>query len=208
MRDLKTFGLALVVVLAMSGLAASAASADFTMGASSGTVTATQLAGGVITTTAGNFECANISGTAPYTSATTSSLNFGSLSFSNCECIGRACDIIVNGGCTLELTTTGESHLCPTGGSITLTLTSSPGVSLCTIHFTQHTVNGISFINTAGTPNDLDVTIHATNIAYEVTGGAGKCGTVNTPFTCGVYDGTLTLKAFDTSGNQVNLTKD
>jgi hypothetical protein len=208
MRKLKILGLALVAVLAMSAVAASAASADFTMGATSGTVTGTQLPGASLATTAGNAECANGSGTAPYTSATTSSLNFGSLSFSNCECLGRECDVIINGGCTLELTTTGESHICPAGGSITLTITSSPNVSLCTIHITQHTINNITFDNVAGTPNDIKVTIRSNNLAYEVTGGAGKCGTINTPFTCGTLNIDVTLKAFDTSNNQVNLTKD
>jgi hypothetical protein len=206
MRDLKTFGLALVVVLAMSGLAASAASADFTYPSGTTTVKATQL-NAEITLTAGNFECGGIHGEAAVSGTTATDLTLTNLLFTSCTCFGRACDVTTNGGCTLTLTTTGESHLCPTGGSITMTITSSPGVSLCTIHITAHTINGVTFINTAGTPNDVDLTIHATNLTYETTGGSGKCGTVNTTFTCGLFDADFTLRAFN-GPTQNNLTKD
>jgi hypothetical protein len=207
MRNLKILGLALVAVLAMSAVAASAAQADFTYPSGTTKIKATQ-PNGVFTTTAGNAECGGVDAEAAVSGTTATDLTFTNLVFTNCMCLGRACDVTANGGCTITLTTTGESHLCPTGGSITLTVTSSPGVSLCTIHVTQHTVNGITFSNTAGTPNDIDVTVHATNITYETIGGGGKCGTQNTTFTCGLFDGDFTLQAFNAANVQQNLTKD
>jgi hypothetical protein len=211
MRNLKTLGLALVAVFAMSAVAASAAQAEFTVGANATRVTATQPAGvlNIFQITAGNAECEEASAEGATTAGTHADLTFTTLTFDKCSCLGRACDVIVN-GCTFTLTTSGESHLCPTGGSITLTLTSSPGVSLCTIHVTAHTVNGITLDNIAGTPNDILATIHATNLTYETIGGGGKCGTQNTTFTCGHFDGEVTIQAFNGAGttNPVSLTHD
>jgi hypothetical protein len=66
-------------------------------------------------------------------------------------------------------------------------------------------VNGITLDNVSGTATDILATINATNLEYETTGGSGKCGTQNTKFTCGVFEGKLTIQALDASEKPVNI---
>jgi hypothetical protein len=207
MRNLKTLGLAIVAALALSGLVASSAQAEFTLGTGGTHVTATQIGQPVITITVGETKCKSADATAT-ASGTVTDLTFENPTFSECESLGRPADITAVGNCKLTLTTTGESHLCPTGGFIKITVTKEPGMSLCTIKVLPGTLNGIAFDNSVVgvNPMDIKVTVAANNVTY-ITEGSTKCGEINKELTCGTLNGEFTLQATNASNGAVDLTK-
>jgi hypothetical protein len=202
MRNLKALGLAFVAVLAMSGIAASAAQAEFTLGTGSNHVHGKQLTA-TFFTTFGEVECETGEGDGSVSGTTVTDLTFSTVTFEECTAFGQPNSDVKTNGCSLTVTTSGqESHiLCPAGKSIEITPTTG-GVSICTVHVFEHTVNGISFHNTTTAAGKMDIlaTVEATNLAYETTGGNGNCGTQNTRFTCGVFLGEITITASGASG--------
>ena len=210
MRNLKTFGLALVAVLAMSAVAASAASAEFTLGAGATKVTASQVGANFFYIEGGFVECTTAGGEGAAPASGSESLNFVP-SYSGCNAFGLPADIKAN-NCNFELTTNGTVHVCEKGGAasggpIEITVTSG-GASVCTVTVAKQTPTTPVTIHNSGTSTTMDLLITATNITgikYTVDGGGGKCGKVGA-HADGEYEGDITITAEDNNKVHKDIT--
>lgn len=118
-RNFKVLGLALVAVLAMSAVVASAASAQFTADSYPKTVTAvSELGNDVFKIDNASVECkGHFEGTASEASTTLTVTPV----YSNCKAFGFASATVVMNGCDYVFHSNGEVDLeCPAGNSIVI----------------------------------------------------------------------------------------
>ena len=185
---LKALGLALVATLAISSVAASAASADdLTSETSPVTLTGRQTGGGdVLTMTAPTIKCKEVN-YAAFSAVTPSTAVTVTPSYpektaggeQNCSGFGFPATVETR-GCTYKYTlnaatTGGLDIICPAGQELTFTLKSA-GVTKCIVHVpAQSFPASITYSNTgAGTTREIDVTANiASTLAYKHTAGTG-----------------------------------
>jgi hypothetical protein len=205
MRTLKTLGLTLGALLAMSGLFASGAQAlKFTVGNGATRTTFSKVKPLTFLYESGEVECGEESGEGSSASETTEEFVEEPID-GECEGQGFPIDTKMN-KCTYDWTANGEVHLCATGGPIETTLTSG-GLSVCTITIAKQTVKGVVYDN-SGTPAAMDilVTMNVKGVTYTVDGGKGKCGKEGLHPGGGQIIVETTLKAEDNNKNQKSLT--
>jgi hypothetical protein len=211
-RKLKALGLTLVAALALTALAAPAQAApEFHSTTAHTALHGTQELEHIYVFTAGSgfggIECTSVTfeGT---TTATTTPEQTVIPSYGNChDSFGRTVHVDLN-GCDYKLTinaansTEGTAHLvCPTGQSVTLTITS--GIStVCTVHFPPQTVGGITYHNVG---QHITVTVHSTGITSLTTGGFFNCGVSGEHQTEGTLEGATTLIGTNTTGEEVTI---
>ena len=184
MRYAKALGLAFVAMLALSAVAATAASADdFTAEKYPATLTGTNDPGfqDEFSSTVGTFRCTETKYTATIAGPTTSLT--ASPSFSGCAAFGFPVVIDMN-GCTLKFNvgagTTGDVDLvCPAGAEVTMTANSA-GTTKCTEHIkAQSDVAGtVTYSNIGvGATREITVSSALSGIDYAHTAGTGigKC---------------------------------
>ena len=219
-RNLRALGIAFVAVFAMSAVAASAAHATAahfrcgTTGTLSCNITVeqdpnkpTQL----FKTHAGNVSCQKFHAIGPF-SGTGPEITLTELEYKECELAGLAATVTVPKGCHYTLTS-GETEAEPekSTGNVTLAVTAGESCKIeiktlkCTV-----TVNGPQTFKNAVTYENVkttheEITGHATVNSIEYTTAATCPGGAGT-FKDGVYEGTFTAKAFETSGPQTELT--
>jgi hypothetical protein len=199
-RNLKSLGVIVAAVFAMSAIGASAASAaEFHAGSSSGFITGTQISGAgghVFTTSAGTVTCsvAHFEGT--FTSSTATSQTI-TPKYEKCTAFGFINVPIHINGCDYNFTaaTGGQVHIiCAAGKAIEIT---TPG---CTTTVGTQTVEKNEFTNsTDTTTGKMHVILHTTvsGIVYN------ECGTVRNN---GTYKGTTTITATDTAKVPTDIT--
>jgi hypothetical protein len=183
-RKLKVLGLALVAVLAMTAVLASAAQATttFTASESSGTVKATQTTEQVFTTEAGTVKCKTATQEGSFSSKSFTSLEVAP-AYKECSAFGFLSATVTPGTCKYKFTGQASGTLatvdivCPSG-DITVTTFG------CVIHVEPQTgLNHVLFSNKAG---DVEATATISKVKYTATSGCpnGANGTTS--------DGTLT----------------
>lgn len=229
-RILKTLGLALVAVTALSAVMAAGASAQLagtgltafnttTKTHESATLSFTALKTGVARLTAGaavaTCEEETFSGKTSGTEETPS----GSGYVSNCHMIigGSTISTEVDlNGCGLQFhldkevnSTTFEGHASIKGCTNedkSITKTASTG---CVVHVREadnQNINGGTVHNVAGSPSQLKVTIASTNIHSQVTGGLLTCGVAAGTHATGTLTAEYTVSAKNTAGQPIDLT--
>jgi hypothetical protein len=179
-RRIKTLGVVLASVFAMSAVVASAASAaEFHSAVHPQTVTGTQTTGHVFTTNAGTVTCKKVtfSGT---TNAKTSTTQTLAPEFKECTAFGFINIVIHVHGCTVIFHRDGVIEIiCPPGGKVEIT------VPFCTVTIGgQFIAGGQTFANNGG-KTDIVAT---TNVKEEID--YNECGTARTN---GSYKGTTTV---------------
>ena len=169
-RKFKTLGLALVAVLAMSAVVASAASAQFTADKYPTTGTATSALGNDdYKTEAGSIECAShYEGTLNAASSTTTLKPV----LTGCKAFGFAEATINMNGChyVLHRTSATTSHLtttCPAGQVIRTT------AGNCEVTYAAQSPTGS--ITTTNAGNNITLKANVTGIAYTVTKDGFLC---------------------------------
>jgi hypothetical protein len=217
MRKLKTLGVMLVAVFAMSAVVAASASADdFTAEKNTVTLTGDQDKGlDKFTTTVGIVSCNEVKyhGTAT-TGSTTVKI---APTYNGCTGFGFPATIHMN-GCEYALTlteqkpevgptTTTVEIVCPTGKEITITAVAA-GTTKCTVHVPPQTgpsgTTGLKHIEWhnvgAGQTRELTGTITITGITYKHTEGTGlgKCTTGHSE--TGSYNGLATVTGEEHGG--------
>ena len=215
-RKLKVLGLALVAVFALTAISASSASAaQFTAGSTTGTVTATQIGSHAFVVNAGTVKCTETSATGTYLSASVVEQTV-SPTYNGCTAFGFVNTKIDVNGCTYTLSAaaptaeTGSVVIgCPAGASIVVTAFN------CEVTVPAQTVaTGVTYHNIAGPPDDLLMTLNLKGMTYiQHSKSFPGCSTTGTNGVAtslhheGTYVSTgTTVRAFDTTGKQVNLT--
>ncbi len=226
-RNLKALGLAVVAVLALSAVAASAALAvpQFEVGTGAGNISGTKTSANVFTVAGGRTVTCEVI-TAKGSETTTSSTLTLTPLFSECHSVlagvkvpatvtTNDCHILVHltslisaglylahGDLTCEGTKDIEIHVYPEGTKPSEHSTKTP---LC--QYTVKPQTGISKVelknNATGAKKDIDATLTLSNIAYtRTTGTIPNCGAASSTAT---LSGTDTLKGEDGSGNPLDL---
>ena len=203
-RNLKSLGLALVAVFAMSALTASAASAaeEFHTTVEPAIWKAEQEAAAPVKFNiwGGAIECKTTTFKTTVKTKTTAFLNF-TPTFKECTYGTRETKIATN-GCTYNFTgaTTaskdGPIHIeCPVGKEIEMTIEKL--VPSCTIFIgTQSTSNGVNYTNLA---TDITGKMTATLKFTKVQGSGNTCEEIKKQGQ-GEYTGGLTIRAFKDPG--------
>jgi hypothetical protein len=232
-RNLKVLGVAMAAVFAMSALAASAAygaAADFKVAEEgkevAGTLnTSAKSAFQTFTTSTGKITCATPGGTASLTGQS-GEITAENLSFTNCHATALKLPATVDpNGCKFRFTagtfngalpgSEGSVHLegCEEGKGITVTIFSGsdePANLGCTIHVTEQTLNGISYVNgTNAATGKEDVTIKAAvkgEIKALFTAGPKNLCVNEHTETAGNYEGEVTVTATNNKGNAIDAT--
>jgi hypothetical protein len=182
----RTLGIALVAVLAMSAVAASAANAtaQLTLGSESGTLTASQLTSQVFTTTPGTVTCGTSHQEGSWSGGKTkTTVTMTKITYSGCKAFGFL---------SAEVTTTGCEYIFTAGPetkTATVELKCSGDLTVetfgCTIHVPSQKVGGhVTFDNNA---SDVTATLSLSGITYTETAGCP-----NAPNTALTHNGTLT----------------
>jgi hypothetical protein len=220
-RNLKALGLALVAMLAMSAVVASAGqAANFTAAEYPATLTGEQIASEkhVFTVAGGRkvtCEGATFSGTLTSPSSTQTitpaysachanilgAILPATVTFNDCDYLFH-----VTAGATHDWTGTADL-VCPTKDvEIHVYKESATHIDANEVcHYTITGQTGLSKIEykvTTGMPNDLDVKANVTGIAYHKTFGTlATCGAASGTST---YVGNTTVKAFNGAGGQIS----
>ncbi|HEX5711818.1 MAG TPA: hypothetical protein VFX85_00725 [Solirubrobacterales bacterium] len=190
MHRIKTFGVALIAMMAMGAVAASLASAnEFTATEYPVTLTGFDEAGfaPVFTTTAGTVQCPTATYHATVEKATTSVPV--TPTYSGCTAFGFPAVIDLN-GCTYKFnigageTTEGTADLvCPAGKEITVTAISA-GIVKCTVHVAPQTgLGSLKYTNILTKETDppsteeitIDVTLQKIKYSHTQGTGLGSC---------------------------------
>jgi len=231
---LKTFGLALIAVFAMSALAASVAQAEFTFttweGTESNHVHATLKSeqttafGDLFGQTAGKpaFKCEK---TPTEGTSTTGDEAAGTVSplFSNCTVGANLAFVtVLPTTCHIRLNITGKDNehrytgtadvTCTTPGDsihVRVYTNSGEGTKICEITVDeQHGINGITYTNiTTGGPKTVQIDINSNNIKTTTIKGGIICqNTTGVNHTAGTFTGSDITKAFNAAGEQINAT--
>jgi len=229
-RNLKTLGLALVAVFAMSAVAASAAHAtaasfSWDSGTTRLTGTAAPIAEGgtqkfTITAGALSTSCDTVYATAEVSGTSASSITtIGSPTYTNTveEKAGEKHTCTNNVGGKVTVSTTNCNYRFNAGTTVTAGTSSgtvdivcpagsegitvnSPG--LCLIHiFAQNGLGPVNYNTMSGPPEDVTIEPLVNNITYTHT---GLCG--NATKADGTYTGQVTVKGENASGAQTNAT--
>jgi len=178
---LKSLGLLLAAVFAMSALAASSAlAAEFHSAAAPATISGNQSTSHVFTTSAGTFTCkvATFSGT---TASKTASSQTLTPKYESCTAFGFLNVPVVINGCGYVFQASGVTEIeCPAGKAIEIAW---PG---CTTKIKEQKPAGSLEYTTVGTTPNRDIRVHTSlsGIAYD------ECGTARTN---GSYKGTTTV---------------
>lgn len=206
MRKIRALSL-LVVVLAMSAVAASAASADeFTAEQYPLLITGGGEPGQVdqIILTSGTASCKKTTYTSTVSAPTTTVTV--SATYGECTAFGfpstvhmNGCQYLfhINGGTSTE----GKADLtCPAGQEVTVTSISA-GTTKCTLHFpAQSSVGTLQFTNIgSGSTRELTLAMNLTNIKYSHTKGTGIAACASGSAT----NGTLAAKGLVTGENHL-----
>jgi hypothetical protein len=215
-RNLKVLGLALLAVFALTAVVAQAASAaSFNITKSSADVTGTATTAQFLEPfpgAGGSVECQELDLKGKQGAASASSIDL-TPTYSECQVAGLDVTVTDN-GCVFRFNASGTVDVCPTGGSITVEVFfgAAPHEEepACTLHFTNAggANNGrgtVTYSNSGTTPSHITGAASVTNITYEAEGNfcflAGIETGVNTE---GVYNGTATIKSFETvTGTQI-----
>jgi hypothetical protein len=201
-RKLKALGLALVAVLAMGALSASAASAEnfHSESATDTVLKGSQVGTDVFTVNAGTVKCneATYAGTQSGATATTVKVT---PTYSECTAFGFVSTAIDVNGCTYEFSSDNSNVVigCATN-PITVTAFN------CWVTVGSQTTNGgITYTNTgAGASRDVDVTVNISGIHY-VQHSKSFPGCSSGTRTDGKYTGAATVQGFTTGGAQVGV---
>ena len=203
-RTFKVLGLALVAVLALSAVIASAASAaENFVAEEAATVSVSSNETQVFTYTAGGAQV-KCTGTQVSAAVTTSSPEVTATpSYSGCTGPGGiTAHVQFNGGCDFLFTINGQVHVCPGGGTVTIVVT-----GLCTYHFSAQTVSVVTYDNIgSGTTKEVKLTPEVTGITATNTNPGFLCGPESS--TTGTYSGSVTLTAVNSEGKHVGITVD
>jgi len=165
-RKFKTLGLAIVAVLAMSAVVASAAQAQFTSNSYPTTITATSpLSNDDFKTEAGSVECAgHFTGEATEASST-QTVN---ASYSECRAFGFASATVAMNGCDYVFHSNGEVDLeCSGTNKVVIT------AGACEIQIGTQT--GLKSVALTNNGNHIDVKASVKGIAYTVTKDGFLC---------------------------------
>jgi hypothetical protein len=216
-RNLKTLGLSLMAVFAMSAVAASAASAEmfvFTSAAEETTLSGSQVGATQITVDAGSASCETAKFSGTMTSDTVLEMSLIP-TYSGCKFAGFTGTTIDMNSCEFvfgAVETEGSSYgvenridCAKSTESIAITARIA-GVLKCTIHIgEQEGLKKISVSN-EGSPKKLRASIGLTGIKYSQTEGvgAGKCANAENT-TNGTYEGEEAIEGKNKGGTQVNL---
>jgi hypothetical protein len=206
-HNLKTLGLALIAVLAMSAVAVSAAQAsepEFHVEEASAIIKGEQVGKNTLTLTGGKVQCSSGTFEGEVSSTTFTELEV-SASYGECIGLGLATVWHMNGCKYLGRMVLGSNPpttvtdiVCPAGKEITITIGKK-----CVVHIPpQKTIKHIVWDNSgSGKNRDLVATVTEEGIAYTETPGCIFPGT----YSNGTYFATETHKAFNKSGSQVGL---
>lgn len=220
-NKLKSLGLALVAVFALSAVVASSASAAaaFTGDAGatitgaqvSGTITGSVKTGHEFTTKAGTIKCSTATFDGVATAAVSAEQTLAP-TYSGCFLGGvvpvhvkmNGCDYLFKGDTTVSTSTitVKTDVVCSGGGPIIVEATGST----CVITIpAQAGLGGIEAHN-AGTAGKMEIeaTIDTTGIKYEVHGSCPNSPAQTTPFTDGSYRGVAKLHSSGASGVTVH----
>ena len=212
MRNLKAFGLALIAMLAMGAVAASAATADeFTAEKYPVVLTGNQDGQtDIFTTTSGTVSCKTVSYTGTVSGPTTTVTV--TPKYTECTGLGFPAEVHMN-GCDYLIhieggssTTSKVDIVCPPEKEITVTAVAA-GTTKCTIHVPPQ--NGLTHMNWTnvqkeGTgPSTREVTGHIeiTNLTYKHTEGTGL-GKCTTGHGIGSYKGKATVTGENHAGTE------
>jgi hypothetical protein len=228
MRNLKILGLVLAAVLAMSAVAASAASANknywFQSDAPAGATTKLtgeqkEENGDRFVVDGGTVRCQKTHYTGDQTGPTATTLTL-TASYTGCK-FGSFEATVNMGNCHYQIhtdtngnTTNGSfdtiSTITCSSGDITVTVT-SVGTIKCILHVPAQTLGtGIVATNATLPNNTKDVTAHIdfSTITYTQTGGTGlgACPNLGTTHTSnGLYEGEATLTGFNSNGGETDI---
>lgn len=193
-RKLKTLGIAMVAVLAMSVVVASAAQAASFTG-TPGAVSGKQEGKHEFKTKAGTVKCntANFTGVAVASSPT----QLVTPTYGGCLLGGAVEATVTMNECTYTLSAvTGAVTInCPAGKQIEVDLKEVN----CKIDIKAQTVGTLTYTNTIGTGNiagnKILAHINVTGIHYVLTGTKEKCGVEPGTYTDGTYTGTALFES-------------
>ncbi|HWN72644.1 MAG TPA: hypothetical protein VNN15_02420 [Solirubrobacterales bacterium] len=205
-RTLKVLGLALTSVLVFSAVVAASASATTTFTAESpATLTVSANETQVFSYTAGGAQvkCTGVSADETAISGTSATEITVHPTFTGCIGPGGITGhTTYNGGCDLLFTVSGQVHICPNGGSITMVVT-----GLCTYHLGPQTVSTVTYDNIgSGTTREIKLTPSVTGISATNTNPGFLCGPESS--TTGTYSGSLTITGENGAGQHIGLSTD
>lgn len=229
-RILKTFGLALVAMTALSAVMAAGASAQAGTGLTTfNTTTKThetanlnisRIVPSVFRVTAGSSELTCESETFSGTTSGTEETPKAKPTYGSCHAIIGGSKIaaeISTNGCEYQFhvdsggpdTYAGHASIkgCTNADkSITITLPATG----CVIHVPEaknQNINGITYHNnTAASPTDVEITVESTNLNSTATSGLLSCGVAAGEHTTGTFTGKYTVKATNTVGTPIDVT--
>src|SRR4051794_36903178 len=203
MKHLKTIGLAILAIMAVSALGvASASAAEFHASVLGAKVSGEQVESHKFTLTGSSITCK----VAKFTGETEGTLSGGSYNtpttkahpeYSECTAFGFLGATVDTTGCIYEFhaqTGTVDLKSCTKGGII---VTASSAFGKCVMENpNQNGINGQSWVTGGTSPNrDITATANATNIKAKVTTSTGICPLTVGEHTNGTYTGTTTMKA-------------
>ncbi|HEU5104276.1 MAG TPA: hypothetical protein VFU11_00390 [Solirubrobacterales bacterium] len=197
-RKLKSFGLALVAVFALTAVGAGAASAAEFHSTSAGStkISATQTTTHLFTSTAGEITCEKATFTGNQTTATTTSVEIAPV-YTGCHMIIFGSTIAVSiatNECKYRLNASGTADIvCPVGKAFTVT-----GAG-CTLTVGAQT--GLKAVTYTNSGSDIAINTNLSGIKYNHSGFT--CGTGSG--TNGTYKGTTTAAGTNTSGVAVTI---
>lgn len=196
-RNLKTLGVAVVAMLAMSAVVASAASANLKFHAAQThtILTGSQTTQHVFQTNTGTVTCSTATFSGTQQNATATEITIAP-NYDNCIAFGFVSVPVHENGCHYLFTYDKTVHLqCPTK-PIEIT---APG---CTVTVGTQTISPVDFNNNAA---KTDVTVVATvgNIQYTNHDEGFVC--TGGQFTGGKYTGSTTVTGEDTNKNPVAI---
>jgi hypothetical protein len=198
MKHLKTLGLAILALVAVSALSgvASASAAEFHATEKGVAISGEQATSHKFTITGSSVTCttAKFTGTTEATASTTQKVH---PAYEGCTAFGFAGAIVNTTGCQYNFhTQTGTVDLesCTNGG---ITIEVNAGLGKCVTKVQNQTgINGQSWATGGSSPSrDITATSSANNIAAETTTSTGLCPLTVGKDTGGTYTGTTTMKA-------------
>jgi hypothetical protein len=209
MNQLKRISSAIAVALALTGVLASPASAQFTSNKEHTIISGTQKAGTNDNFTAGEgfggITCANATFSGTKVNKSESTMTITPV-YENCiDSFGRT--VHTHTTETQTWTTGAGGGLYHRSGSKTLTITSG-GTTVCTVSFVMpQTDNGLTYHNLGGTAG-VEVIVNTTNVRTTTSGGFFNCGVSNGEHTTGTVTGHDVFTGKDTAGAAAEISVD
>jgi hypothetical protein len=205
-RKLKALGLALVAVLAMGALSASAASAEnfHSESATDTVIKGSQVGQDVFVFNAGTVKCNEATYAGEQKGATATSVKV-TPTYTECTAFGFVNTKIDSAQCTYEFSSDNNNVVisCPSAEPLTVTAFN------CWVALHSQTLGGISYNNTgAGNSRDIDLGTNVTGISYSQHSKAFPgCNNNKTEqsYTNGTYTAGTTVQGFTTGGTQVGI---